>query len=110
VNILSPLWGDLVPAVNKEVYYTNVGGIGTYRIGGGGGDDRDGSTQACKGGASVVDFGKRAPVAVLDAIFAKLVDEASSGGYLLKPEEVQAFGKVVDQIAATSAGVVFEDS
>jgi hypothetical protein len=107
VTVSSPLWGDLVPVINEDVYKTNAGGVGVYRIGKEMLDDQiDNSGSEVSASAA----GKTAPVATLDAIFAELVEGASSKGEKLKPEEIEAFAKAVNQIAAKNPGAAFKDS
>lgn len=113
VDIISPLWGPLVPSINNDVYDTHVEQIETYRLGpaepqalgGLGGPGGDGEQDDALLSASA--FGKQLPISAVDAVFAALVEDATQQDRALKPEELEAFERAAAHIAKGTAREAF---
>lgn len=106
LSIHNPLWGDLVPAIAKDVYNTNAG-VGTFSILGapvgagaglGGAIRGGGSTEGR--GPSLADVARAKPNVALDALFTELLDEYDAKGMAIPPDQLEAFARVANAMAA----------
>lgn len=113
LDIISPLWGPLVPSINEQVYDTSNQQVETFRLGavdpqalgglgdaGGDGEHDDVLVSACA-------LGKQLPVAAVDAVFAALIEDAAQQDRALKPEELEAFERAAEHIAKGTSHEVF---
>lgn len=111
VEIHSPIWGQFVPTIPDGIFDTDKG-VGTYSLkvgasGGLGGGLTGGGAAAGTSDISIGAIGKQDPVAALDAICSEIADRASREARALNPEELQAFRKAAELIAAESAATAF---
>jgi hypothetical protein len=121
VDFATPMWGDFVPAVDTNVFHTNVD-IPSYSL-----DaeqpidsvirrsDTDSSglgvtdelTSAPSTDVSLATLATQNPSAVLDAIFAELVDKADSERRELNASELNLFRRAAERFAAEDTKDVF---
>jgi hypothetical protein len=102
-DVYSPLWGDIVPEIDRRVFDTH-GAIRTFSLGtgalgaglGGGMSDRSAGDPA---GPSLSDVAVHNEVVALDALFVQLIDHAEEQGRSLTGVEVAAFARATDEIA-----------
>lgn len=102
-DIHTPLWGDIVPRIDRRVFDTH-GAIKTFSLGsgafgaglGGGMSDR---TAGDPTGPSLGDVAAQNEVVALDALFVQLIDHAEELKRSLTSAEVAAFGRAADEIA-----------
>jgi hypothetical protein len=117
VTIHSPVWGDLVPAIDETVFAT-AGQVKSFNLGSGlagiGSSAADGGGQ---GDFSVAAIAQKNSTAALDAIFTALLEKADAEDRLLTDREMAAFRNATGQVAAgkstiesqqTDDGLVFE--
>lgn len=94
LTIHSPLWGDLVPTIDKKVYETS--GVTTFSLnagpaafGGGMGVGLGGAPAAV--GPTLADFAQTQPTVALDALFAELIDRYDAQHLPIPPNDLAAF-------------------
>lgn len=108
VSIHTPLWGDLVPAIAGAVFDTKgvtayALGAGSQPFGGGmGGINRTGAAGAAQSG-SFATIAKANPTVALDALFAELLDRYDAEGVEIPEQQLGAFMRAVDAMAADEA-------
>ncbi len=103
VHIRSPLWGDLVPAADPEVFDT-AKVTASFSLGGEpeGGGLMGGGEEASAGDGTATVAQANAATAI-DAVFAQLVERADAAGELLDESDIAAFVQATDALAAGSA-------
>ncbi len=118
ITIYSPLWGDLVPAIDVAVFDT-AGKVGTFG-GLGGALGRMGSGLAgglAQSDSIVATLAQKNSTSALDAIFTALLEKADAEDRLLTDREIAAFRNAAGQVAAgksmiesqeTDEAIVFE--
>lgn len=113
--IHTPLWGDLVPVIGKDVYKTNIGaaafslGAGSGGMGGG-----LGSAASAQGtGQSLADVARVNPTVALDALFVQLIAQCDAEGKPIPSDQLEAFAHAANAMAADEraklAGAVASD-
>lgn len=111
VDILSPIWGQFVPAIDQGVFDTDQGAT-TYSLNIGntsclGGGLAGGGAHGAAGSVTIGAIGKQDPVAALDAICSEIADRAARDRRDLQPKELLAFQKAAELIANDRAGEIF---
>lgn len=111
VDILSPIWGQFVPAIDQGVFETDHG-VTTYSLNVGdttglGGGVAGGGADGSAGDVTIGAIGKQDPVAALDAICSEIADRAAREQRDLQPKELLAFQKAAELIANDRAGEIF---
>ena len=114
LGIHTPLWGDLIPKIPREVYNTNAG-VGAFGLGaapsslgvglGGGFGGGLGSAGTPGTGKSLADVARIAPTAALDAVFVELLADYGAKGLPIPADELDAFSRATNAMAALSSAV-----
>lgn len=103
-DIHSPLWGDVVPVVDRRVFETDAAirtfSLGAGTLGAGLGGDVFGQATGEPTGPSLSDVAARNEVVALDALFVELIDQAEKQSRSLTSDEMDAFARATDEIAA----------
>lgn len=99
VSVRSPLWGDIVPAIDSKVFQTDEG-VRSFALGGYGSRPISaGIGQAATANVgSLTDVARQSAVVALDAVFIELLAEAERTRTTLTAAEIAAFQKAVDAI------------
>ena len=104
VTILSPLWGDLVPRIDPNIFGTDQG-VNSFSIGAPAGGSQMGGLGGTTGlgGADLAAVARQNATAAIDAVFAQVVETADRRGAELSTEELTAFRLATQAIESNEA-------
>lgn len=105
IRIHTPLWGDLVPSISKDIYDTAkgagvFGGLGSGQSLGGLGGGLGLGNAAQPGTGSLATLARAQPSAALDALFVELLETCDANNKPIGEEELNAFARASRAIGA----------